>query len=82
MSNFEKDCEILSEEQMKNLKTRQLLAHLRQTYRWDNYDWKMADYSVRKAYRARVTAELATREHTPKKVESKKIQIARKKKGN
>ena len=82
MNNFEKDYRILSEEQMKNMKTRQLLAHLRQTYRWINYDWEMADYSTRKVYRDRVKAELATREHIPNKVESKKIRIARKKKGN
>jgi hypothetical protein len=84
MSNFEKDCGIgiLSEEQMKNMKTRQLLAHLRHTYRWGDYDWEDADYSAKAAYQARVKAELATREHIPNKVESKKIRIARKKKGN
>ena len=82
MSNFEKDCEILSEEQIKNLKTRQLLGHLRRTYRWGDYDWEDADYSAKKAYQARVKAELATREHIPNKMESKRIRIARKKKGN
>lgn len=82
MSNFEKDCGILSEEQMKNMKTRQLLAHLRQTYRWGDYDWEDADFQALRAYRARVKAELATREHIPNKIESKRIRIARKKKGN
>ena len=82
MSNFEKDCEILSEEQMKNLKTRQLLEHLRRTYRWGDYDWEDTDYSAKKAYQVRVKAELATREHIPNKIESKTIRIARKKKGN
>jgi len=82
MSNFERDCGILSEEQMKNLKTRQLLAHLRHTYRWGDYDWEDADHSAKKAYQARVKAELATREHIPNKMESKRIRIARKKKGN
>ncbi len=82
MSNFEKDCEILSEEQMKNMKTRQLLAHLRHTYRWGDYDWTSDDCTAKAAYQARVKAELATREHIPNKIESKKIRIARKKKGN
>ena len=82
MSNFEKDCEILSEEQMKNMKTRQLLAHLRHTYRWGDYDWTSEDSAAKSAYQARVKAELATREHIPNKIESKRIRIARKKKGN
>ena len=43
MSNFERDCGILFEEQMKNLKTRQLLTHLRHTYRWGDYDWEDAE---------------------------------------
>lgn len=81
MSNFEKDCEILSEEQMKNLKTRQLLAHLRHTYRWGDYDWEDADYSAKKVYQARIKAELATREHIPNKIESKRIRKARIKRG-
>lgn len=82
MSYFERDCEILTEAQMKNLKTRQLLAHLRRTYRWGDYDWTMDDVAAKHAYQARVKAELATREHIPNKIESKKIRIARKKKGN
>ena len=82
MSNFEKDCEILSEEQMKNMKTRQLLVHLRHTYRWGDYDWTPDDCATKAAYQARVKAELATREHIPNKIESKRIRIARKKKGN
>ena len=76
MSNFEKDYGILSEEQMKNLKTRQLLAHLRHTYSWGDYDWEDTDYSAKKAYQARVKAELATREHIPNKIESKRIRKA------
>ena len=82
MSSFEKDCKIFSEEQIKNLKTRQLLTHLRQTYSWGDYDWEDADYFAKKAYQARVKAELATREHIPNKIESKRNRIARKKKGN
>ena len=81
MSKFEKDCEILSEEQMKNLKTRQLLAHLRHTYRWGDYGWEDVDYSAKKAYQARIKAELATREHIPNKIESKRIRKARIKRG-
>lgn len=81
MSNFEKDCEILSEEQMKNMKTRQLLAHLRHTYCWGDYNWEDADYSAKAAYQARVKVELATREHIPNKIESKRIRKARIKRG-
>lgn len=82
MSNFERDCDLLTEEQIKNMHTRQLLAHLRQTYRWGNYDWNDADFQVLHAYRARVKVELATREHIPNKQESKRIRIERKKRGN
>lgn len=83
MSNFEKDCGIgiLSEKQMKNMKTRQLLAHLRHTYRWSDCDWEEADYSAKAAYQARVKIELATREHIPNKIESKRIRKARIKRG-
>lgn len=66
---------------MKNLKTRQLLTHLRHTYRWGDYDWENADYSAKKAYQARVKAELATREHIPNKIESKRIRKERIKRG-
>lgn len=82
MSNFEKECDLLTEEQMKGLKTRQLLAHLRSTYRWGDYCWGDEDFAAMRAYRERVKAELATREHIPNKTESKRIRIARKKKGN
>ena len=82
MSNFERDCGILSEEQMKNMKTRQLLAHLRHTNCWGDYVWTSDDCAAKAAYQARVKAELATREHIPNKMESKRIRIARKKKGN
>lgn len=81
MSNFEKDCTLLTEEQMKNLKTRQLLAHLRHTYHWGDYDWEDADYEAKKAYQARIKVELATREHIPNKIESKRIRKARIKRG-
>ena len=83
MSNFEKDygIRILSEEQMKNMKTRQLLAHLRLTYCWGDYDWTSDDCAAKAAYQARVKAELATREHIPNKIESKRIRKARIKRG-
>ena len=74
MSNFERDCDLLTEEQIKNMHTHQLLAHLRQTYRW-------GDCAAKSAYQARVKAELATREHIPNKLESKKIRKARIKRG-
>ena len=81
MSNFEKDCG-KQIENLKNLKTRQLLARLRQTYRWGEYDWEEEDYQAKHAYQAQIKAELATREHIPNKIESKEMRIARKKKGN
>ena len=82
MSCFEKECAVLTTEQMKDMKTRQLLAHLRQTYAWGDYDWEDADYSAKHVYQAQVKAELATREHIPNKQESKAIRKARIKKGN
>ena len=83
MSNFENDyrIKILSEEQMKNMKTRQLLVHLRNTYHWGDYDWISDDYVAKSAYQTRVKAELATREHIPNKIESKRIRKARIKRG-
>ena len=80
-NNFKKDCEIFSEEQMRNMHTRQLLAHLRNTYSWGEYDWTHEDWNSKEIYQARIKAELATREHIPNKIESKKIRIAKKKKG-
>ena len=69
-------------EQMKTLKTRQLLAHLRRTYVWgDDYDYTDADWKAKHDYQALIKAELATREHIPNKKESKAIRIARIKKG-
>lgn len=82
MSYFEKECGILTEEQMTDMKTRQLLAHLRRTYRWGEYYWDEIDYEAKRAYQTRVKTILATREHIPNKQESKRIRIARKKKGN
>ena len=83
MSNFEKDygIKILSEGQMKNMKTRQLLAHLRLTYCWGDYNWTPDDYAALAAYQVRVKAELTTREHIPNKIESKRIRKARIKRG-
>ena len=78
MSNYG----LLSEKQIKNLKTRQLLARLRQTYHWCEYDYEDINYQAKLAYQAQIKAELATREHIPNKIESKKMRIARKKKGN
>ena len=73
--------ETFSEEQMKNMHTRQLLAHLRQTYSWGEDDWVREDWNAKEAYQARIKAVLATREHIPNKIESKKLRIARKRKG-
>lgn len=81
MNHFERDCEIFSEEQMKNMHTRQLLAHLRNTYSWGEYDWTREDWNSKEIYQTRIKAELATREHILNKIESKKLRIAKKKKG-
>ena len=76
-----KECNILDIETMKHMPTRQLLKHLRSTYRWGDYDWTIDDDAAKHEYQATVKAELATREHIPNKVESKKIRKARIKKG-
>ena len=78
-----KDYKIYSSEQLQNLKTRQLLGELRSTYSWGcPYCWEDEDWEGLKAYRACIKVVLSTREHIPNKIESKKIRIARKKKGN
>ena len=78
-----KDITIYTPEQMKNLKTRQLLKILRSTYSWGcTHCWEESDWDDLKCYRAQLKTELATREHIPNKVESKAIRKARKQKGN
>ena len=78
-----------SPDQMKNLHTKQLLKELRRTYTqscpggWACDGQCPALWCTQKAaYQAELKTELATREHIPNKIESKKIRIARKKKGN
>ena len=79
---FIEDCQPLSTEQLKNLKTRQLLNLLHSTYHWgDSYYWKSEDWKDLERYRMIIKKELATREHIPNKIESKLIRKARIKKG-
>ena len=79
---FIEDCQPLSAEQLKNLKTRQLLNLLHNTYHWgDSYYWISEDWKDLERYRMIIKKELATREHIPNKIESKLIRKERIKKG-
>lgn len=79
---FNTDCNPYSTEDMKNLKTRQLLAELRRTYAYGcPYSWEDKDWDALKTYQTALKAELATREHIPNKQESKAIRKARIKRG-
>ena len=70
-------------EQMEKMHTRQLLKELRRTHSYGcEYCWKDEDWKQLRYYRRQLKAVLATREHIPNKQESKKMRIARKKKGN
>lgn len=64
-------------EQIKTLKTRQLLKELRYSYRL----WEKDCQPSMIAYRQQLKDELATREHIPNKIESKRIRKERIKKG-
>ena len=76
-----RDCDLLSPEEMEKMPTRQLLAHLRSTHRWGEWDWTYDDHQAAREYQEQVKAVLATREHIPNKKESKKIRKMRIKKG-
>lgn len=79
---FNTDCNPYSTEDMKNLKTRQLLAELRRTYTYgDEYTWNDEDWQALGTYRVALKAELSTREHIPNKQESKALRKARIKRG-
>lgn len=79
---FIQDCNPYSTEDMKNLKTRQLLAELRRSHSYGcSYSWGDEDWQARDTYQVALKAELATREHIPNKQESKAIRKARIKKG-
>lgn len=78
-----KDYKSMNQEQIKKAHTRQLLKELRNTYSWGRlHCWEESDWNQLRCYRDELKKELATREHIPNKIESKKIRIARKKKGN
>lgn len=79
---FNIDCNPYSTEEMKTLKTRQLLAELRRTYTYGcPYTWTDDDWECLRTYKAALKAELSTREHIPNKVESKAIRKVRIKRG-
>ena len=79
---FYKDCSIFTKPQMEEMKTRQLLNHLRSVYRWGEYDWTREDYIEKDKYITLIKSVLATREHIPNKQESKQIRKAKIKKGD
>lgn len=69
-------------EEIKNLRTRQLLKELRRTYHCGcPYCWKESDWEQLREYRAQLKQELSTREHIPNKQESKAIRKEKIKKG-
>ena len=79
---FTRECNPYSTEDMKSLKTRQLLAELRRSHSYGcSYSWGDEEWQALDAYQAALRAELATREHIPNKIESKNIRKARIKRG-
>lgn len=78
---FLRDVNNWSAEAMEKKHTRELLAELRRTYYAWEYDWTDEDCEALNEYRARLKAILATREHIPNKIESKRIRKARIKRG-
>lgn len=81
IEKYLRDCNPLTAEEMEQMKTRQLLAHLRRTYRWGEWDWTDADCQAKREYQAQIKAVLATREHIPNKNESRGLRKLRKKRG-
>ena len=82
IEKFLRDTQHWSPEEMRTKHTRQLLTELRKMNYAYEYDSTEEDVQAVCEYRIQLKAELATREHIPNKIESKKIRIARKKKGN
>ncbi len=79
---FKKMYNVLDINVIQRMPTRQLLKHLRSTYHWWDYnDWSIEEDCSLIEYQALLRAELATREHIPNKIESKRIRKARIKKG-
>lgn len=77
-----KELAVYTSEEMKNLRTRQLLGELRHTYHCGcPYCWKESDWEQLREYKAQLKQELSTREHIPNKQESKAIRKAKIKKG-
>ena len=77
-----KELAIYTSEEIKNLRTRQLLGELRHTYHCGcPYCWKENDWEQLREYKAQLKQELSTREHILNKQESKAIRKAKIKKG-
>ena len=78
-----KKLEFMTIEEIKNARTRQLLGELKRTYKDYGcfYCWKDSDWERLREYKEQLKQELATREHIPNKIESKKLRKARIKKG-
>ena len=79
---------MFTQETMKTAPTRQLLKELRRTYQqFCPKDWACDGQcnqlwcTQKEAYQAELKAELATREHIPNKIESKRLRKERIKRG-
>ena len=76
------DYEILTDDELQKLKTRQLLSLLRSSRKMGcPYCWRSEEWNKVWDYQKRIKAVLATREHIPNKQESKAIRKAKIKKG-
>ena len=80
-SKFQIECKPFTLIQLQHMHTRQLLKELKNTRSWGDYDWTDEDWLDLDTYRETLKSVLATREHIPNKIESKRIRKARIKKG-
>ena len=80
-SKFQIECKPFTLIQLQHMHTRQLLKELKNTRSWGDYDWTDEDWLDLDTYRTTLKSVLATREHIPNKIESKRIRKARIKKG-
>lgn len=73
--------EVYTAEELQKLSTRQLLAELRKTYRWDFGPYNGPGHKRVQEYISLLKDLLSKREHIPNKIESKQIRKLRKKQG-
>ena len=73
--------EVYTEQELRKLSTRQLLAELHKTYGWDSGPYGSEGHTRVKEYVSLLKDILSEREHIPNKVESKQIRKLRKKQG-